>query len=253
MRFGFGLICLLPFIVLRKTLWPKSRSELAHLAIAGLLMHFVQLGGSHYAQYLGMSAGVAALIISCQPMLTALLVFFLFKEKIHPGQWLGVAVGLAGVALVVWHKIDLREVGAASLACTAIALAGVTAATLYQKTFAPTANLKAASVIQFAVAFAAFAPLAVAVEGFKVEFSYHLIFSIIFLVIFTSLLGVSALYVLLRHGEATRVTGMMYLPPLFAVALELALFGVRPSALMLAGIAVTCAGVAMTVWSGRRS
>jgi len=224
-----------------------------HLAVAGLLMHVVQLGGSHYAQYLGMSAGVAALIISCQPLLTALLVYFLFRERVHPGQWLGVVVGLAGVALVVWHKIDVREVGAASLACTAIALAGVTAATLYQKTFAAGASLKAASFIQFAVAFAVFAPLAATVEGFRVVFSNQLIFSIIFLVIFTSMLGVSALYVLLRHGEATRVTGMMYLPPLFAVALELAMFGVQPGALMLAGIAVTCAGVAMTVWSGRRS
>ena len=216
-------------------------------------MHVVQLGGSHYAQYLGMSAGVAALIISCQPLLTALLVFFLFQEKIHPGQWLGVALGLAGVALVVWHKIDVREVGAASLACTAIALAGVTAATLYQKTFAPAANLKAASFIQFAVALAAFAPLAVAVEGFKVEFSAPLLGSIFFLVIFTSILGVSALYFLLRHGAATRVTSMMYLPPVFAVVLELAMFGVLPSGLTFAGIALACAGVAMTVWSGRRS
>ena len=216
-------------------------------------MHVVQLGGSHYAQYLGMSAGVAALIISCQPLLTAVAAVTFMNEKIHKGQWIGVMVGLAGVALVVWHKVDVREVGAASLACTAIALAGVTAATLYQKTFAASASLKAASLVQFAVAFAAFAPLAAAVEGFKIVFSLPLAFSIVFLVIFTSLLGVSALYVLLRHGEATRVTGMMYLPPLIAVALELAMFGVQPDAQMLAGIVVTCAGVAMTVWSGRRS
>src|SRR5260221_1984236 len=253
LRFGFGLLCLLPAVLLLKTDWPRNRTEFAHLAVAGLLMHFVQLGGSHYAQYLGMSAGVAALIISCQPLLTALLVFCLFKEKIHPGQWLGVAIGLAGGALVVWHKIAGREVGAASLACTAIALAGVTAATLYQKTFAPAADLKAASFIQFAVAFAAFAPLAVAVEGFEVRPSLPLLASIVFLVIFTSILGVSALYVLLRHGAATRVTGMMYLPPVFAVVLELAMFGVLPSALTVAGIALACAGVAMTAWSGRRS
>jgi drug/metabolite transporter (DMT)-like permease len=71
------------------------------------------------------------------------------------------------------------------------------------------------------------------------------------LVIFASLLGVSALHYLMRQGEATRVAGMMYLPPVFAVALEAALFGVVPSGLALAGIAVTCAGVAMTVWSRR--
>src|SRR5258707_764196 len=69
------------------------------------------------------------------------------------------------------------------------------------------------------------------------------------LVIFASFLAVSVLHVLMRHGEATRVASMMYLPPIFAVALELALFHVLPSALTLAGIAVTCIGVAMTVWT----
>ena len=73
-------------------------------------MHAVQLGGSHYAQYLGMSAGVAALIISCQPLLTAFIASRFLGERLTPGQWLGVFVGLAGVALVVWHKIDIREV-----------------------------------------------------------------------------------------------------------------------------------------------
>jgi drug/metabolite transporter (DMT)-like permease len=211
----------------------------------------VQLGGSHYAQYLGMSAGVAALVISCQPLFTVMLAPRLLGERVHARQWSGVALGLAGVGLVVWHKVDVREVGAASLACTAIALAGVTAATLYQKAFAPRADLKAANAVQFAVAFAAFLPLAVVVEGFQVEWTPVLIGSVMFLVIFTSLLGLSVLYYLLRHGEASRVTGMMYLPPVFAVVLELAFFGVAPSALMLAGMALACLGVAMIVWNPR--
>ena len=249
LRFAFGLLCLLPVVLLFKTEWPKDRVELGHLAVAGLLMHAVQLGGSHYAQYLGMSAGVAALIISCQPLLTAIFAFKFLNEKVRPGQWIGVALGLAGVGLVVWHKMDIREVTAGSLLGTLVALAGVTAATLYQRRFAPRADLKAASVIQFAVALAVLSPLAFAVEGFRVVHSLELWLSVAFLVIFASILGVSALYVLLRHGQATRVTSMMYLPPVFAVVLELAMFGVLPSGLMLAGIAVTCAGVAMTVWS----
>jgi drug/metabolite transporter (DMT)-like permease len=80
-----------------------------------------------------------------------------------------------------------------------------------------------------------------------------LLAAIAFLVIFASILAVSALHLLMRQGESTRVAGMMYLPPVFAVVVELAMFGVLPSALTFAGIAVTCAGVAMTVWSRRRS
>jgi drug/metabolite transporter (DMT)-like permease len=248
LRFLFGMLCLVPVLLLFRTKWPATGLEWAHLAVAGLLMHVVQLGGSHYAQYLGMSAGVAALIISCQPLVTALVAVRFMDEKLSPRQWAGVFLGLAGVVLVVWHKIDIREVTAASLAATLIALAGVTAGTLYQRIFNPHCDLKAAAAIQFAAAAAAFVPLAFAFEGFRFQWSAPLAGSIVFLVIFTSLLGVSALYWLTRHGEASRVTSMMYLPAAFAVVLELALFGVVPTPLSLAGIAVTCAGVAMTVW-----
>jgi drug/metabolite transporter (DMT)-like permease len=248
LRFAFGLVCLAPVLLLFRTRWPERRVEWAHLGVAGVLMHVVQLGGSHYAQYLGMSAGVAALVISCQPLVTAVIAVRFMGEHLAPRQWLGVLLGLAGVALVVWHKIDIREVSAASLACTLIALAGVTAGTLYQRAFSPHCDLKAAAAIQFATAAAAFVPLALAVEGFRMTWAPQLAASIAFLVIFTSLLGVSALYWLTRHGEASRVTSMMYLPAVFAVVLEWAAFGVAPGGPAALGIALTCLGVALTVW-----
>ena len=251
LRFGFGLLCLLPVVLLWKPRWPATRAGWAHLAVVGLLMHVAQLGGSHYAQYLGMSAGVSALILSCQPLLTAFVASLFLKEHLKPGQWLGVFVGLAGVALVVWHKLDIRELGLGSLLGALIALASVTMATLYQRRFAPQADLKAAAAIQFATAAAVVAPLAIAIEGFRFTSSWVLWGSIAVLVIFTSLLGLSAFYYLLRHDAAARVTSMMYLPPMFAVVLEAAWFGVVPSALALAGIAVTCAGVAMVLWRPR--
>ncbi len=249
LRFAFGLAVLLPIVLYWKPAWPRNRAELGHLVVAGVLMHAVQLGASHYAQYLGMSAGVVAIVISSQPLLTAFLVHFLFDETIQPGQWLGVFVGLAGVALVVWHKIDVRDVSFGALGCTFVALGGVTAATLYQRTFSPRADLKAAAVIQFAASLAVLAPLAVAVEHFRVTFSWSLVGAIAFLDIGASILGVSVLNYLMRRGEATRVASMMYLPPIFAVVLELAMFRVVPSPLTLAGMAIACAGVAMTVWT----
>ena len=249
LRFSLGLLCLAPVVALWPPRWPQTRVELGHVVVAGLLMHAVQLGASHYAQYLGMSAGATALIISSQPLLTAIIASRWLHARLARGQWAGVFIGLAGVALVVWHKIDIREVTGGSLAATLIAVCAVTAATLYQRVFAPHTDLKAAAVIQFAASAAVLAPLAVAVEGFSVHWSWQLGAAIAFLVIFASILAVSALHVLMRHGEATRVTSMMYLPPIFAVVLEAALFRVLPSLLTLAGIAVTCAGVAMTVWT----
>jgi drug/metabolite transporter (DMT)-like permease len=251
LRFAFGLAFLVPIVLAWKPRWPRTPAEWGHLAVAGLLMHAVQLGASHYAQYLGMSAGVTALVISAQPLLTATIASRWMHARLAPSQWAGIFIGLAGVALVVWHKVDVREVSLGSLAATLIALAGVTAATLYQKTFCPNADLKSAAVVQFGASLAVLAPLAVAVEGFPVVWSGELLAAIAFLVVFASFLAVSALHVLMRHGEATRVTSMMYLPPIFAVVLEAAVFHVVPSGLTVLGIAVTCAGVAMTVWSRR--
>lgn len=251
LRFLFGLLCLVPVLAFWRPRWPRTRIELFHLVISGLLMHVVQLGGSHYAQYLGMSAGLSALIISCQPLATAFIASRFLGERLRAGQWAGVAVGLAGVTLVVWHKMDIREVSLGSLVGTLFGLAGVTAATLYQRHFSPRADLKTAALVQFAVAAAAFVPLAIAVEGFEVTFSTPLLVSIAFLVLFASILGVSVLNYLMRHGQAFRVASMMYLPPIFAVALELAMFGLLPGPLALAGMAIACAGVAMTVWTPR--
>jgi drug/metabolite transporter (DMT)-like permease len=251
LRFALGMLFLVPVVLVWKPRWPATRAELGHVVVVGLLMHAVQLGASHYTQYLGMSAGVTALIISAQPLFTAIIASRWLHARLAPGQWAGVVIGLAGVALVVWHKIDIREVTTGSLVAALVALAGVTAATLYQKTFCPHADLKAAAVVQFAASLVVLAPLSLAVEGFAVRWSWELFASLAFLVIFASLLAVSALYVLMRDGEATRVTSMMYLPPIVAVLCELALFRVHLSALTIAGIAVTCIGVAMTVWTPR--
>ena len=116
LRFTFGLLCLMPVVLLWKPRWPSTRAGWAHLAVVGLFMHVAQLGGSHYAQYLGMSAGVSALVPPASPCSRRSSPRFL-HERLKPGQWLGVFVGLAGVALVVWHSSTSAR--CASAACLA--------------------------------------------------------------------------------------------------------------------------------------
>jgi drug/metabolite transporter (DMT)-like permease len=252
LRYAFGLACLIPLVLVLRPSWPASRSELAHILVAGLLMHAANLGGSHYAQYLGMSAGITALILAVQPLLTALVVSRWMHTRLAARQWLGVALGLAGVALVVWHKIDIRAIGWGSLAAVGFSLVAITAGTLYQRVFCPHVDLYGAALLQFAISLAVLAPLAWAVEGMQVRWAWQLLAAIAFLVILASILAVNALHTLMRHGEATRVTSLMYLTPVFAVVLELLMFGVVPTPLSLAGIAVTCLGVAMVAWQQSR-
>lgn len=232
-------------LLLLRPEWPRAPRELAHVIVAGLLMHGIQLSGSHYAQYLGLSAGVVALILSVQPLITALVAKRWMHERLVPRQWTGIALGLAGVALVVWHKIDVRVMTLGALVAITVSLAGVTAGTLYQRVFCPTVNLYSAACIQFAASLLMLTPLAFAFEGARVRWSWALLGSIAFLVILASVFAVNALHTLMRHGQATKVTSILYLTPVVAVVLEYLLFDVVPSALTLSGIVVTCLGVGL--------
>ncbi len=247
-RFGFGVLCLVPMVLALRPAWPRSPAELGHILVAGLLMHAVNLGGSHYAQYLGLSAGIVALLLSIQPLLTAVIAARWMGEGLRRRQWIGIAVGLAGVTLIVWHKIDARTMTAGSLAAVLISLSGITAGTLYQRRFCPHVDLRSASLLQFAVTVAALAPLAWVVEGARVQWSWALAGAVVFLVVFASIFAVNALHTLMRRGQATRVTSLMYLTPVIAVALEFAMFGVLPSLVSALGIGVTCLGVALVFW-----
>jgi drug/metabolite transporter (DMT)-like permease len=105
--------------------------------------------------------------------------------------------------------------------------------------------------VQFVASAAVLAPLAWFVEGFGVAWEWPLLGAIVYLVIGSSILAFSALHILMRHGEATRVTSLMYLTPVFAVVLEFALFKVVPTVVSVLGIAITCAGVALVAWQRR--
>ena len=250
LRFALGIALVVPLALLAAPVWPRGRL-LGHVIVAGLLMHAVNLGGSHYAQYLVMSAGIAALVLALQPLATATVAAPLLGERLRGPQWIGVTLGLLGVAFVVWHKIDVRALSWPALAAVAIALAAITTGTLYQRILCPAVDLRSAGAVQFVASLLVLSPLAVAVEGFEVRASWQLAASIIYLVVMASIFAVNALHTLMRRGQATRVTSLLYLTPIIAVALEWAMFDVQPTLLTALGIAVTCAGVALVAMRPR--
>jgi drug/metabolite transporter (DMT)-like permease len=248
LRFALGVLLMAPVVLVLKPRWPANRRELFHVVVAGLLMHAVNLGASHYAQYLGLSAGITALMLSAQPILTAIIAAYWMHERLAPSQWSGIAIGLAGVALVIWHKIDVHAMTLASLLAVTISLAAVTAGTLYQRVFCSRVDLRGAPLVQFAACLAVMAPLGFAFEDLAIRWTWELVTALLFMVIFASILATNALHILMRHGQPTKVTSIFYLTPIVAVVLEYAIFGVVPTALSGVGIAVTCLGVALVAW-----
>jgi drug/metabolite transporter (DMT)-like permease len=244
-RFGLGVLCLGVFALFARLNWPRRPIQWLHIVVAGLLVHAAYLGGSHYAQYLGMSAGTAALILASQPLVTACIASLWMNERLLLRQWAGVAIGLVGVVLVVWHKLDAHAVTSASLVAVLFSLTSIVIGTLYQRRFNAEVDLRAASLIQFAACLVVLYPLALTFEGWHVRWSWQLLAASAFLVIGASIFALNAFHILMRRGQASKVTGLMYLTPVVAVLLELALFGLVPSAVSVVGIVIVCAGVAL--------
>lgn len=225
--------------------WPGSRAQWGHVAIAGLLSHAGYLGGSHYAQRWGLSAGVTALVLALQPLATALVMSRWLHERLAPRQMIGVAVGLAGVALVVVQRVDSGAISLASLMAVSWALLCVTAGTLYQRQFCSGVDLRSAVCIHFAATALLMLPLGWLLEGFDIQWSPQIAGSLVYHVLLASIGAYSIFHLLLRRGQATGVTSLLYLTPPVAALAEWAVFRVVPTPLMWAGMAIACIGVAM--------
>jgi drug/metabolite transporter (DMT)-like permease len=245
LRYAFGLLCLAIWVLVSRPRWPSTKREMLHICVAGLLMHAINLGGSHYAQYLGMSAGITALLLATQPLFTAVFASRILGERLDRRQWTGVVVALIGVSLVVWYKVNVQAGTLASFVAVAVSLAAITSGTLYQRAYCKDVDLRSAAFIQFLVSLLVLAPLAIGVDGFEVRWSWTLLAAIAFLVVFASILAVNVLHTLMRRGHATKVTSLFFLTPIVAVLLEWAMFRVVPTGLTVIGIVITCAGVAL--------
>ena len=125
-----------------------------HAAAAGALMHGVYLGGVFWAIHHGMPAGLSALIVGLQPLITAVLAGSLLGEKILPRHWAGLAAGFAGVVIVLLPKLGAlgSGVNAATLAASFVAVAGMSAGTIWQKRFLTGGDLVAGTCSQYAAA-----------------------------------------------------------------------------------------------------
>ncbi len=231
--------------------WPTTRAQWGHVAVAGLLSHAGYLGGSHYSQRWGLSAGVTALILALQPLLTAVIVSRWLHVRLSKVQLLGIAIGLAGVALVVAHRIDGNAIAPRSLGAVAWALACVTGGTLYQRQFCAHVDLRSAVCIHFAATAAVMLPLGYAFEGFAIEWNRQIVLTLLYHVVLASIGAYTILHLLLRRGEATGVTSLLYLTPPIAALCEWLVFGVLPTPVMWAGMAIACVGVAMATRAPR--
>jgi drug/metabolite transporter (DMT)-like permease len=223
--------------------WPRERRQWLHIGVSGILVHAVYLGGVFVAIGHGLPAGVTALVVGMQPLLTALGAGGFLGERVSGRQWSGLALGFVGVALVVSGSFRGGEALGSMLTPALVALFGITAGTLYQKRFCARFDLRTGSVIQF-VPTAAVTALAVAgFEDFRIEWTGSFAFALAWLVLVLSLGAISLLNLLIRSGSAVNVASLFYLTPPTTALIAWAVFGESLSLAATAGMILAVGGV----------
>ena len=224
-----------------------TRAEAQHAMVAGILMHGVYLGAVFWAIHHGMPAGLSALIVGLQPLVTAVLAGKSLGEDILPRHWAGLAVGLAGVVIVLWPKLGALGGGvtAATLTASLVSVLGMSAGTIWQKRFASGGDLVAATMWQYVGGAALMALASLAFETRTVTINGELIFAMAWLVLVLSIGAIFLLMVMIRDGEMSKVASLFYLVPAVTAVIAWALFGEQLNMIQIVGMAIATLGVGL--------
>lgn len=249
LRFAGVLLFLLPCVLLLKAPWP--RGQISRIALAGVLLQAGYLIGVWCAIRQAMPAGLTALIVGMQPVLTALAAP-LIGESVRPRQWVGLLFGLGGVALVVYAKINLAGLTWQGVLLCLFALTSITIGTLYQKRYCPQFDLRTGTVIQFAAALVVVLPLAVLLEDFGLDLAHvqltpQFIGALLWSVLGLSIGAIFLLFALIRRSAATQVTGLLYLTPPTTAVMAWLLFGEVINLTGAIGMLLAMVGVVLVV------
>ena len=249
LRYCCVLLVLLPLLLMLTPEWPRGR--VAHIAAAGVMVQAGYLSGVWCAIKLGMPAGLSALIVGLQPLLTGITAP-LVGEALRPRQWLGLLLGLAGVALVVMEKLTPTGSSMLNVSLCVFALLSITAGTLYQKRFCPRFDLRAGAVIQFAASALVTLPFALwlewpSYEWPEIQWTPQFLLALAWSVLALSIGAMFLLYTLIGRNAATSVSSLMYLTPPVTALLAWLLFGESFGLAGVAGMMLAAAGVAFVV------
>ena len=242
-RYGLVIGLMAVIALVTRAPWPKEPMQWLHIGVSGLLVHAVYLGGVFVAIKHGLPAGVTALVVGMQPLLTAFGAGWLLGEKVDGRQWAGLGLGFVGVAMVVSGKFGEAAALGPMLIPALIALLGITVGTLYQKRFCAKFDLRSGSVIQF-VPTAIITAVAVALfEDFRIEWTGNFVFALGWLVLVLSIGAISLLNLLIRSGSAVNVASLFYLTPISTALVAFFIFGEKLTLTATFGMLLAVNGV----------
>jgi drug/metabolite transporter (DMT)-like permease len=250
LRYSCVLALLLPLAAIFKPPLPQTPRAWADIAITGFLIQVVYFGLCYVAFKSGVSAAGVAIIVCLQPILVALAAPYFVGESLSRKGWIGLALGLAGAAVVITSRAQVQAESPVGIALAFAALLGITGGTLYEKRFGTSHHPITTNLIQYGVGAAFTLPVAYLTEGMAVRWDAEFIWVLAYLVIGNSILAISLLLAMIRAGEVARVSALFYLVPALSALFAWPLLGEAMPPLAWVGMALAGLGVAMVSRKG---
>lgn len=234
-----------------KSRWPDHFTDYLHVAVVGVLIHGIYLGGVFFAISRGLDAGISALIVSLQPLLTVVLAASFLHEPLTRKKLTGIFLGLAGVTIVIAARgIGADKIIPLGLWFCIFSLCGISAGTVYQKKFCNNIDLLPGVCIQYTANALFLLPVAMQFETMSIDWHWQFLLALVWLVLVLSLGAVLLLMWLIKRGDAGQVASLFYLVPPFTAIEAWLLFNEQLSVAAILGIALCVAGVALVMHKG---
>jgi drug/metabolite transporter (DMT)-like permease len=244
-RFPLAALCMLALAIAFGQK-PMSARDAVRAAGVGVFLHALYLACVYWAVAHGLPGGVSALIGGLQPLLTAFMAAPLLHERIDAKHWVSLAIGMAGVALVLSPKFSWAALGGITPITAGVAFLGIVAAafgTVYQKRIALQAPLLMSMFWQYVGASAVVIVIAAATENFGFDGSPAAWAALFWAVLGLSVINILILLYMIRKGEVAKVSMLIFLVPGVAALMTYAMFDETLTLIQMAGMAVTAAAV----------
>lgn len=243
LRYGCVVALLFPLWLVFRPALPENRSQWINLVVVGFLIQVVYFGTAWIAFSKGGTAGTVALITSLQPILVAVVMPMVSKETVSSKRWFGLFLGLAGAYLVLIGNADIQITSVTIILFSTAALIAFTLATVWEKRFGISHHPLTSNLVQYSVGVIGTLPLAMYFEPMQINVTGPFVFALAYLVFANSLLAISLLLMMIRNGEATRVSALFFLVPPTSALIAWLVLDERMASLAWLGMAVAAVGV----------
>ena len=240
-RFAIVSVIFFGIAVVMKSVWP-TRQLLMPTMLAGVLMHGVYLGGVFFAISKGTPAGIASLIVSIQPIITAFLALIFLSENIRRVQWLGIATGMAGVIMVIYPRLG-GAIPLIGLISCLVAVNAMSVGTIIQKRYLGQVDLVAGNTLQAVAAAGFYMLLLMTVETYYLEWTLEVTLSMIWIITTVSIGAITILMILIRSGQMAATSSLFFMVPPVSALMGYFFFGETLGIIGMVGVAVASFGV----------